>query len=894
MLLSGAEAWCQQAVKVRLSNAPGKITPGGHFTLFFEVKSEQGLPAALHESLGLPEKWNLLSQRKPEKTLGEKEVRYFFVIGTPADYASGNYTVNFRLKAGNEQVITPVNILIEEVRKVDLFIVSQPEFVREGDTLRVEYMIQNSGNKKEKFALKTNRGKVDHVADSLTLEPNSRLNVTVSQVVPFTDNNAWQSSSDLSVSIPEYASNIYQVVSIPVFSSRVKKIDPYFRFPIEIGGGYLTYRYGERVMTAYQYSATGRGYLDQKEKHFADFIIRGPNQFVFPAVGSYDQYSLDYVYNKKTSVSVGDYVLQLNNLMEFGRFGRGVKLDQQFRRIGYTAFYQKARFYLNQKDSYGGKFLFKFGEASHVGVHYMSKNVMYRGKEFWSNLTGISAAIRTKDFQLETELAHGKAQGKADYGAFTRLQVVKKWFSLASNVIYAGKNFYGFYNNSLLISNNIGFNITSKITLGLSSNFSNINPSLDANLYSVSPREKSYMAFASYQPNKKNRVFVFYSTQEREDRQRPAQFHYSENFGNISYNYNADKFSLFYQGRYGFAQNLLVADNTGKKESFSNLVQPTFRVLPWAWLGGYLEHQHTSKFSAADIVENLFFYGGNARINIKQNLYASVLYRNNYAPDELYERRSYLDVSVLLDLKRHRFTLTGGRSYVPNIQNRNQNTLFLSLKYALKLNVPLSRKRNTGTLKGKLTGEGFSRQGNLIQLGSHKFLTDSTGMFSFQSITPDRYYLSISQNDSRNEGVVPAVKMPMFIDVKADSVQVIEIPFTRTGSITGQVDFAKSNQGGLSSVLNEKPPVLVKLYNETSSFLTELNEKGEFSFKEMKPGNWHITAFIPGSQDRYLVEDGNRDVDVQTDKTMRVTFRVRPNEKRIHFSGKSFEVSIKK
>ena len=902
--MTGLNGYGQSPVTASLANVPGTVVPGGHITLFFDVKSSSPLPDSLREEIRLPEKWRLLSQRRPIRTPGDQRIRYFYVIGTPASCASGDYQVQFRVDTAAVdtaavQASTQVSLTIGQIRSIEVFVVTQPEFIREGDTLRLTYLIRNSGNNPEKFVLKSDHGKVEDMGDSLTLEPGTGANVTVSQIIPVTDNNAWQASSNLSVMMTGSAEPVYSVTSIPVFSSKVRKIDRYFRFPVEVGGAYLSYRYGgrsdgRRQITAYQYQATGKGFLDQKERHYIDFTLRGPNQFVFPAVGTYDQYSLDYSWRKRLSVSVGDYVLQLNNLMEFGRFGRGLRVEQQFKKVAYTVFYQKARFFLNQKDSFGGRFVFKINESANVGVHYASKNVVFHDQRFWSHMTGLAANVHTKEFTLKSEVSAGQAIGKTGYGAFLRLQLAKKWISVTSNVIYAGKHFYGFYNNSRLFNNNIGFNITRKLTIGASNNFSDVNPSLDANLYSVSPKDRSYMGYISYQPDQRNRFFVFYSKAERKDRQQPASFHYSENFSNFSYNLTSRKFTLFYQGRYGYSKNHLAPDNDGRNESFSNLAQPAVRIFPWIWVGGYFEHQHTSKFSTSGVVENLFFYGGNARVNIKRNLYASFLYRNNYAPDELYVRRSFVDVSVMLDLKRHVFTFSGGRSYIPNVANTDQNTLFFNIKYALRLNVPLSRKKNIGTVKGKLTGFGYRKQGNVIQLGSHKFMTDSTGMFSFEGVAPDRYYLSITQNESGSEGVVPVVRMPLLVDVRADSLNVVEIPLTRTGSIAGRIEFLKAKQNGLSSVLTEKPSVLVKLNGENGSYLTELNDKGEFSFREIRPGTWEISVFIPGSQDRFVVEEANRQLTVETDKTLDLTFRIKPNEKRIHFSERNFEVSVKK
>lgn len=879
---------------VSLANPPDVVTPGGHVTLFFDVKSSSPLPDSLREEIQLPEKWRLLSQRRPPRTPGDQSLRYFYVLGTPAGCASGAYQVKFLVHAHDSAVSTHVPLTIAQIRNIELFVVNRPEFIREGDTLRLTYLVRNSGNNAEKFLLKSGHGTVEQLTDSLTLEPGAGTNVTVYQTIPPTENNAWQASSSLSVHMTGGAEPVYSVSSIPVFSSKIRKIDRYFRFPVEIGGVYLSYRYGDRQFIAYQYQALGKGFLDQKSRHYIDFTLRGPNQFVFPAAGSYDQFSLDYSWQKRLFVSAGDYVLQLNNLMEFGRFGRGLRLEQQFKKVAYTVFYQKARFFMNQKDAFGGKFLFKFNESANIGLHYASKNVVFHNQRFWSHMTGLAANVHTNDFHLESELSTGHALGKTDYGAFLRLQLSRKWVSVTSNLIYAGKHFYGFYNNSRLLNNNIGLHITRKLTIGATSNFSDVNPSLDANLYSVSPKDRSYMSYISFQADKRNRFFLYYSNVERKDRQQPAAFHYSEHFSNLSYNLAAKKFTLFYQGRYGYSKNHLAPDNSGRKESFSNLVQPSVQLFPWIWVGGFFQHQHTSKFSTAGVIENLFFYGGDARINVKRNLYASFLYRNNYAPDELYVRRSFLDASVMLDLKRHVFTLSGGHSYIPNATNTDQNTLFFSVRYALRLNVPLSRKKNIGTVKGKLTGLGYRKQGNLIQLGSHKFMTDSTGMFSFEGVAPDRYYLSITQNESGGEGVVPVVRMPMLVDVRADSLNVLEIPLTRTGGISGRIEFLKAKQNGLSSVLTEKPSVLVKLTSENGSYLTELNDKGEFSFREIRPGTWEISVFIPGSQDRFVVEESNRQLTVETGKTLDLTFRIKPNEKRIHFSERNFEVSVKK
>lgn len=894
-MLIGLKGKGQSDISISLINTIEGVDPGGHVTLFFEAKSKTVFSDTLTAQLQMPEGWHLLSQRLPASTAGQQTVKYLYVMGTPPIAPAGEVSVSFKiLEKGIQTASKEVKITIKEIQKVDIYVVSKPEFIREGEELKVEYMLQNSGNKRESLKLKTTKGLIQSDPDSLILEPNTTAKVVVIQKIPVTENNSWQATSDLSAEIRGLSGQVFETISIPVFSTKIKKTDPYQRLPVEVGGGYMVYQYGRQRIGAYQYSVTGKGYFDEKQKHFVDFTVRGPNQFLFPAVGSYDQYSFNYVYKKKTFATVGDYFLQFNNLMELARFGRGASFGQEFRKLSVFAFYQNARFFPNQKQSFGGRVLYKIGSSSNIAVNFASKNVFYHQQFFWSNLAGVSGLIKSKNLYLETELAGSNALGKNDFGGFSRFQYTKRWVNLSGTLLYAGKNFYGYYNNSVLLNGNLGFNITQNLSVGLNGNFSNVNPSLDVTMYSTSPKDENYSLFASYQAGKHNQFSVFYAIREREDRQKPSQFHFKERFGNISYTLSTEKVMVLYQGRYGYSQNLQVPDRSGLRESYSNLVQPTVRIFPWIWAGLYAEHQHTSKYSLDNTIQDLFYYGGNLRMAIASILNVNVMYRNNYAPDELFERRTYMDASILLDLKRHKFSLHCGRAYIPNSINSAQNTLFFTLRYALKLNIPISKKHNIGIVKGQVLGAGFKKEGTLIQLGNYKFLTDSTGSFHFNGLAPDRYYLSMTQNQETATGVVPTVKMPMSIDVKADSVRIVNIPLTKTGGISGTVKFASTDAQGMTGLSNQKPIVLIKLYNDTENFLTELNNENGFSFKEIKPGEWNLLAFIAGGEDRFIIENANQIIHIEADMTKNTHFEVKPNGKRIHFSGKSFQLSIQK
>lgn len=879
----------QKSTEVDISNLPTSVKPGQHFSVFFNIKQSQLSATDVKSQVILPENWKILTEKKLKSdSLSQK---YLYTISTPSQANSGNYIIDFQAITIDSIIYNrKVNIYLEEIRNLEIIPLSQPEFVKEGDVLRVEYLIQNTGNKTEYVKLETTRGIVENIKDSVEIKPNSYKKVVVKQDIPHTDVGSWQTSSDLKASFQNRSAPIFQTVSVPVYSSKIKKNDPYLRLPIEIGGGYMSYTIGKKTTSAYQYFADGKGFLDFAKKHYLDFTLRGPNQFAFPAIGNYDQYSASYSYLSKTHISVGDYALRFNNLMEFGRFGRGINAEHNVGNTNFMAFYQKARFFPDQKDAFGGSYKLKLKGESNISFQFISKNLVSDKSLFRSNLLGVSSYIKKNWFNNETEIALGHAKNKFDIGIFNRLNLTYKLLNINSELIYAGKEFYGFYTNSLLIANGINYHLNRKWAIGISSNISRINPSLDALKYAVSPYATTNMAFVSYQPNSKNLFFINFTKQEREDRQKPSSFHFKEDFGNFSYNLNAQKFTTFVQARYGFAKNLMSIDSNAKKISTSCMIQPSVALLPWFWVGGYFEYQHTSKFSASNNLQNLYYYGGNIRLNYKKNLSLNFMYRNNYAPDEFFEKRSFMDGTLTYDTERHQINITAGRFFIPNLPNNEQNTLFVTARYVHKLNMPLKKDKKLGHLKGQIINisKDINREGILLQLGQYKVMSDSNGFFSFPNLKPDKYFVTIS-SEANLVGVVATIKTPIEVEINADSTEKLIIPLIKTGGVIGRIEFENLPKDTPSV----KPIIYIKLSNEKESIITQMNDKNEFSFKEIKPGFWKLKAVIPGKTEQLEISNQEQEVEIESGKIKQHVFSVKTIERKIKFSGKNFHIAPK-
>lgn len=174
------------------------------------------------------------------------------------------------------------------------------------------------------------------------------------------------------------------------------------------------------------------------------------------------------------------------------------------------------------------------------------------------------------------------------------------------------------------------------------------------------------------------------------------------------------------------------------------------RVMPSVWIGGYFEHQITSKYNLQNKVENLYYYGGNARVNLKSYVNLNFTYRNNFAPDEFFQKKSFMDASLEFDFKRHNLSLVSGKAFIPGVEFSNQNTSYFSVRYVLKLNIPTVKNRSIGHVKGRLLGyntSGNNLGGLLIQMGQYRSLTDENGNFAFNNILPDKYHIAIVPNE---------------------------------------------------------------------------------------------------------------------------------------------------
>ncbi len=888
LTLSSFFAFGQELEKIRVVNNLDEVKPGNYFSLFIEVN--KGFHNSFPENvsgLKLPDGWAILSEKKLVKETG---IRYMYTISTSKDSPAKTYFLEFGLFVRGQIIAyKSIDVGVSENYKIEVTSLRKTEYVVEGDTLITPFLIQNLGNTSERLKLNTNSGKLDF--NDIILEANESKVVKVTQIIPKTEQSNWQMSSDVTVLLGNKRP-VYSVVSVPVYSNREKKKDSHLRLPVSVGITYLGYKLGNTNLNALRFDLESRGFLDFKKNHYVDFIVRGPNNYAVPNLGGYDQYSLKYIYKENSSVVIGDFTNRVSNLLEFGRAGRGIKIEQKTIDGNISVFYQKARFALNQRYAFGGSYEKGISENVKLKVSQITKKLSDKKGEFISNLVSSSGYFKWKNLDIDAEVSFGLARNKLDMAIFTQANYRIGKLRLHNRTVRAGENYHGFYNNSNFFMNSANYQLSDKIYVGLSSSFSRLNRSFDITDFSVSPLSKVHTAYLSYRLNGKHMVVINRTNQEREDRLEPSSFHYKESFNNLTYNYSSPRLEVNAQVRYGKAANLLVSDNQKSRKSYASSLEPTVAVTPWLRMGGYLEYQHTNKFSNDNSSQNLFYYGGNVSMNYKDFIKLNFMYRNNYAPDELFEKRSFSNVSLSFDFKNQSLSLIGGRSFSPAFTASNQNSSFFSINYVIKLNPIISKNKNIGHLGGKLvsTDKDIPKNGVMVKLGPYKTLTDSSGNFYFNDIYPDKYIFSIPPTFEL-AGVKSEMKTPLEIDIISDSTSFLEIPLVKTGGVAGELDFRIADKYHYTNENQERPIVLAKLTNGEETYMTSVNKNNTYSFKEVKPGNWKLVVYIPGNQEEYEILNNESNVQIESSKVEMVNFTLVSIERRIQNTGQQFHLS---
>ncbi|MFM9945400.1 MAG: hypothetical protein ACKVQB_09240 [Bacteroidia bacterium] len=780
----------------------------------------------------------------------------------------------------NDSVVTEKEIVLEIERKINFSVdvISAPDFVRGGEPIIAKTVIQNNGNITSNFRIKKH-GFTDKNSNFITLKPGEILNYDI-----IINTNPNQVKPDfltygIKVVSPDDSSKTHDVFrSTYVFPVAETKKSQYFSIPGNIKLNYLISNRNNSSASGYQVEAFFKGSLDQANKHKVELSIRGPNRFSSSVLGMYDEYYAKYK-NQVYDVHLGDKVFSLSTLTEVSRFARGIEVSRNKANLTLGGFFNMPRFNSTIKNEYAGYATYLFKNNLKLGINHLSKQGSIAADQ--SKLNSIVGSYSNKDkFSLESEISKSKHLKLKDYGFRSSVFYKQTNFNINFSMIITGKNFAGYYKNTSYYVLNTTYILNRKTDLNFNYNKDYQNPLLDT-IVRIAPSNNSYFIGLTRRINKTLSTRLLYRASSVQDRSSLNNFNYKSNQIQLSINQKFRTFGYSFIGDIGYNRNLLLSEDSSLSSLISIFAELQFYQFNNIRVSIFQNFLNSNRYSYKN--ENTLFYGGVIAWRVNTKLNASLRYQSNYFPEDYYRNRDAIDLRVKYNTGK-RLDFTVATRYVFLAQQSTAKELYIQFGANYKIYIPIKKIASYGKVNGVITSKtGKSVKDILVHLDGRTAITRKDGSYVFNNVPAGSYFLFVDQASLLLNEIVEQIT-PIKVDVIENKASTINFNIIAAAKITGRVKVVfKKNAYYDDTTVTEVPPVVLILKNEFESQTIISAGDGTFYFKNIKPGNWKLTAYDNLLDNKYIIEKEQFVFDLQSDQNIELLINIRKKEKKIHF-----------
>ncbi len=787
----------------------------------------------------------------------------FFV---PNSCPAGRYHMTYYVGSHSNHKITDnvsFSVLVLPVIKLKILVENKPEVVLAGEPYKVKLRLINQGNSKRDLKLE-----VKGIPDYSLKMPVSEISLKAGESVPLeikvkTDTRLKKEikhiitvkASTKKLKKEVVSTTTSQVILTEIIPRITCKFDPYHRIPSQI----KLIGVKEDRETAFQVEFSGSGKLDEEGKTGVDFLFRGDDIYNKSIYGKRDEYYLNY-YSKLLDFFVGDKNYSLSPLTERYKYGRGAEIEIYPADFTLGTFYLKSRWENPEEERVGTYVEYKFNDYFNVKGNFLNKN-----KELYNDkITSFQTQIKpTEKLNLELEYGYcnSRREGRFNDSAYSvdfEGEVYNRvYYSLKK--IYANPNFFGYYNDIDYNFQRLVFPIYDKLRGKMS--YHNYKNNLDRDVIrEVAAKEESYEVGISYPVNHGMHIYLDYKDFRRKDELLPADYDYGENLLRLRLEQTFRKISIHsYIERGRFENELFNNENNYlERYAFYAYFRPNYKQS----YSVYTKIGHNS-FSGSPQKAKSTGVLGTWHIN---NFYFNLNYKH-YKGDNLQQHNIFSKFFYTLP-NNHSLSLKG--HWFRYEEKKEEKTSFF-LVYTVPWGIPVKKREFIGSVKGKVydgeKGEKVPIVNVILRINGATAITDKKGRFVFPSLKPGTCFLMI-ENSSIGLNRLADKKLPIKVIVKGGEVTKIKIGIVNSGTISGEVIFFASKkkkdkilkdnvfligseqtdylQGSDKNNLREKKAlsnVLVEINNDREIFRENTNEKGEFYFKNIRPGKWTLKFY---------------------------------------------------
>ncbi len=876
ILLICSQAFSQNIGAQLIKGLPSNLSPGSSNTIVFKLSNNNDQDVILNAKLKAPLNWRLF-YNKSIPIQGNSVAILPIGVRIPLATPPGFYQIFLELKNSDLNYNDTISVDTHVLKNIDIVVqlVDAPKISMSGKDILADFSIYNKSNSKRKIHLESSTGTINGTK-SLTLDMGETKVVNVFCTTDPELKRTLNQMIDLSVTSGPYQK--IEKTYVTVIPSKNYKTDKYHRLPTEISAMYLYRNFGDYKYTGFQGNLFSSGSLDPENKHHLEIRARGPNQFDNSILGLYDEYYLNYN-SDKIHLFIGDDTYSLTPLTEYGRYGTGVLAEYNDQSYELGFFYMQPRFFPDYKEELAGYINYNFDDENKVGLTFLQK--IPDGSDKPINIYSAEYTINPLEYlEIDVEYSFGKLDKKTGTGYSIELSNQTEKTYASAQIVDAGKNFPGYYNNTRYLNGNFQYVMNKNLKIFTNFHEDESNAQRDT-LYGVSPYSKYLVGGLAFSYRLQDYLNLYIGKRERKDRMPLQKFHYEENFSRISFVNNLYKFQTNINGELANTTNFITG---ASGESYKSSFTLRYKHSPKFIFSSFLQYYDTYRYSEDRSQE--IIYGGETTLNFNSHINLNISFQNTHNIEDYYRDRSLFDLRFTKTIReKHKFEFLWSEA-LKQKQVDDRDT-YIGLKYTFHFGIPLKKTKDLGSIRGRLINSGVKSIANVIlNLGGRIQVTDEDGLFIFSDIPPGDHYLYIN-NASLNFNDIATVKTPMIVTIEPDKLTDIQIELTKAGNISGSVllDFedlrSERLTSDISDIDNKDVIVELQLDNEFHRTIVNLNDK--FQFTGLRPGNWTVRVYHNSLGNNFTIKNSEMIVNLKAGESTTININVIKKARRIRF-----------
>ncbi|KMQ58513.1 hypothetical protein ACM40_19860 [Chryseobacterium sp. BLS98] len=839
----------------------------------------------------------ILSGEEIEIAAGEKTV-YIVPIRIAAEAAQGIYSVILHGNDRRDGATFTKNsqITVSGSRKLNLTALNSPEFIRAGDTIRASFLLKNNGNITEKLILESKNAVVGNDS-SITLSPNESKTVNIYKITnPELGQNEFQ-NLNLSVYSPDNPKeNQTAYVSVKVISVKPIEDDIYHRLPVSASLSFIGMKNMGIYEDGFQGEIYGKGSLDKENKNQIEFHAVSANPVEFNSFTQYEEYFINYKRNN-FFVHLGDKMYSASYLTEFARYGRGAEVRYDLKKVSFGGFYNHPRFFRDIKDEFNVYSTFKIRKESEITAGYLYK-IPRKGEINFGNIRLYSETHLpytagkfkvSKNISLSGEAAYSK-NDEAEGTAYLA-QAQASFERLNANVMYmrASPKFAGYFTNTSTFNGNLQYTFSKKINVF--ANYVQDARNFQRDTLFLAAPYRSFLQYGIQYKYLPNGLVTFYNGfQKYQDRLEPKQFDYYEQYFKLSIDQKIGIFQVNLQGQLGKTNNYLSGFSGNSSFYTTNISFEKFKTS----FNVFASYAVTSRYQLQN--QRQIYYGARifSRFSDKSSL--SLFYQNNYMPEEYFRDRNLFEVLYHQQLFPGSELDLSGRYSLQRGELGNKDFIF-SLRYTLRLNVPVQKTAEYISLSGNISNLGVKKtEGIKLMLGSNLSVTDKDGNYFFKNIVPGDYFLEIDRSTT-DINDISDISLPASLQL-TNKENTFNFGLTTASMIKGIILLSEEEEKSQYSFVQFQPK---KEKNKKQSIIIEISDGehtyrkiaflGEtFDFTYLRPGEWKVKLYRNGLDKRYKIATDSYQFELKPSQIQNMTIHIVRQQSEIKYQQETIKV----